>query len=202
MEFVTVINWNETWRRYMLNIFWISIITIQTSQQMHEEFLAQWEKNIINFRNLGSNISDLEKAQELNKHFTSVVLDLCSTLHAPVYLDNLGQLSSDKPQGCILGLLLFIWYNNDLPDVLHHSRPYLYADDTVIVSKCTGPIDITHRLSVDASAGSNWFKHERLSYNISKMKIMKFCNSRYQCKDIPTYIYLNDQNFWIPWQQN
>ncbi len=105
-----------------------------------------------------------------------------------------GHLSSSVPQGSILGPLLFICYINDLPNVLRHSSPFLYADDTALLTKGTDINDLTHKLNSDAENVSDWFKRNRLSCNISKTKVMKFCNSRSTVRNSPMNISMNHQS--------
>ena len=44
------------------------------------------------------------------------------------------RVSMGVPQGSILGLLLFLIFMNDLPDVVEECTINLYADDTTIYS--------------------------------------------------------------------
>ena len=104
-----------------------------------------------------------------------------------------GQMSSGVPQGSIPGPLLFICYINDLPNVLHHCDPHIYADDTAIISKGVDPVKIAHCLNEDAVNLDNWFKRNRLSCNVGKTKCMLLSNSRYKRKDIALFVSLNDQ---------
>ncbi len=105
-----------------------------------------------------------------------------------------GHLSSGVPQGSILGPLLLICYINDLPNVLGHTSPYIYADDTALVAASKDPIDLSHKLNQDASAVNDWFDRNRLSCNVAKTKSMKFHNTRFKGKDVPVSVKLNNES--------
>ncbi len=86
-----------------------------------------------------------------------------------------------------------ICYINDLPNVLRHCEPHIYADETAIIAKGNDPVDISHSLNVDANNLDDWFKCNRLSCNVGKTKCMMFSNSRYRRKDIPLAVHLDNQ---------
>ncbi len=98
------------------------------------------------------------------------------------------------PQGSILGPLLFICFINDLPTVLRHTSPHLYADDNALVSHGPDHVDINYNLTEDATAVADWFQRNHLSCNVGKTKVMKFCNSRYRRKNILLSVNMHNQD--------
>ena len=104
-----------------------------------------------------------------------------------------GHLSSGVPQGSILGPLLFICYINDLPSVLCHTTPHLYADDTALIATGNTPEEVSQKLNDDANNVSAWFGKNRLSCNVKKTKVQLFCNSRYHHKDVPLNVQMMGQ---------
>ena len=87
------------------------------------------------------------------------------------------KVTSGVPQGSILGPLLFIIYINDLPDILKHSKPLLFADDTKLyfnvdcVEKC-------NLIQSDLNALTNWCQKWKLDLNINKCKVLSVTNAR------------------------
>ena len=99
------------------------------------------------------------------------------------------RMDSGVPQGSILGLLLFVCYINNLPNVLSHSSPHIYAVDTAIVTHSNDPECLSHSLNEDARQLDDQFKHNRLYCNVAKTKSMMFCNIRFNRRDSPLTAY-------------
>lgn len=79
---------------------------------------------------------------------------------------------SGVPQGSILGPLLFLIYINDLPDHIHHSSMYLFADDTKFLSAVSDySIDNLQR---DINDVSTWCTVWKLQINVSKSVSVRF----------------------------
>ena len=79
---------------------------------------------------------------------------------------------SGVPQGSILGPLLFLIYINDLPDHIHHSSMYLFADDTKFLSAVSDySIDNLQR---DMNDVSTWCTVWKLQINVSKSVSVRF----------------------------
>ena len=67
-------------------------------------------------------------------------------------------------QGSILGPLLFIIYANDIPDIISHSKLFLYADDTKILTSIKSP-SYSLELQEDLTALGSWSDQWKLSFN-------------------------------------
>ena len=61
-------------------------------------------------------------------------------------LSNSLQIKTSVPQGSTLGPLLFLVYINDVPLNLENSSPFLFADDSTLLTKGTDEIEITNSL--------------------------------------------------------
>ena len=79
-----------------------------------------------------------------------------------------------RPQGSVLGPLLFILYTNDLPNTLTVSKSILFADDTTIYYSHSNLNTLYTNLNKDLQILNDWFKTNKLSLNVSKTQYMIF----------------------------
>ena len=81
-------------------------------------------------------------------------------------------ISCGVPQGSVLGPLLFLFYINDLCNIITNCKPYLYADDTVLVTSAPNVYTAHLNLQHDLENVTNWCKGNKLSINVKKTKGM------------------------------
>ena len=95
-------------------------------------------------------------------------------------------ISCGVPQGSVLGPVLFLLFINDLSSSIKFSGHKLYADDTVLYSKCTLEDDITLRtnLQKDLDSVSCWCKKNAILMNVKKTKTMMF-GTKYKLREVP-----------------
>ena len=111
-----------------------------------------------------------------------------------------GKTSSAKkimcgvPQGSILGPLLFLLYINDLPECLDKTSPYLYADDTQILSSANDIEELTENLNKDLKKLSEWLDRNKLQHHPTKTKLM-FTGSKHNIDSLNcnTPVLINNQ---------
>ncbi len=74
------------------------------------------------------------------------------------------QVTSDVPQGSVLGPLLFTLFINDMPNgVHHHCKPF--ADDTKIIATIKNGLDIA-QLQSDIDLLATWANTWHMSFNV------------------------------------
>ena len=90
-----------------------------------------------------------------------------------------GHISSDAPvthgtaQGSILGPLIFILHVNDIFTTLNvDSSAFMYADDTLILSKSDNVEDVTAKAKSAMGKIMTWCEMNKLSINYKKTKYM------------------------------
>ena len=97
-------------------------------------------------------------------------------------------------QSSILGPLLFLLYINDLPECLDKTSPYLYADDTQILSSANDIEELTENLNNDFKKLSEWLDRNKLQHHPTKTKLM-FIGSKHNTDSLNcnTPVLINNQ---------
>ena len=97
------------------------------------------------------------------------------------------------PQGSVLGPLLFLFYINDLPDIMENTEVILYADDLVLISRGMQPDRVQSLLQSDLQKVEAWCKVNRLTPNIGKTKSMWFVPNNKIARTLNLRVELNNQ---------
>ena len=90
------------------------------------------------------------------------------------------------PQGSTIGPIMFIVYINDLPRVLQHIKPLMYADDTIVYCASNANREVRRQMQCDLNNVEKWCCDNKLSLNVSKTKIMTFM-SDHKRKNKPNF---------------
>ena len=92
-------------------------------------------------------------------------------------------ITSELPQGSILGPLLFIAYINDLPRCVKHCSVNMYADNTVLYLAGPTVDNLTFYINQDLQCLSEWLEDNNLVLNVSKTKCVLFTSRRHKERD-------------------
>ena len=94
---------------------------------------------ILEFYGIRGKINDLIKSYLINIHY-GVLIERKDSFQSNV--SNWGKVKHGVPQESILGPLFFLFYINDLPNIIKiNSKPVIPADDTSIIITSPSPID-------------------------------------------------------------
>ena len=99
-------------------------------------------------------------------------------------------------QGSILGPLIFILYVDDMfKSVTLSSNIYMYADDTLIISRSDNINSVTKKCSEGIEKVSSWCEANKLTMNYKKTKCMIVKHKK--TPDVQNIIVRNKQNIIV-----
>ena len=87
---------------------------------------------------------------------------------------DLTELNRGVPQGSVLGLILFLIYINDLPNISNKLNFYLFADDTNTYVEADDLESLEDIMNQDLKKLHDWLCINRPSLNISKTNFVIF----------------------------
>ena len=90
-------------------------------------------------------------------------------------------VNSGVPQGSVLGPTLFIYFINDMPDIVN-CMVKIFADDTKAYAAVDSP-DQTNKLQKSIDSLVSWTKDWQIDFNVEKCKVLHLG------KDNPKHIY-------------
>ena len=114
--------------------------------------------------------------------FESFLLKRCQSVICSRKSSKASPVTSEVPQGTVLGPLLFLLYINDLP-VNFKSQTRIFADDALVYGVISPDID-TNNLQEDLCILEQWQDKWQMSFNPSKCKIICFPNKRHSQQEL------------------
>ena len=103
---------------------------------------------------------------------------------------------SGVPQGSVLGPLLFVVYNNDLPEILD-GRSKLFADDSKLISVERDEQNVNN-LQRDPWTICEWSRVWQMKLNVEKCKKIHFGRTNNRDK----YYMQNTSGEWSEWRNS
>ena len=85
-------------------------------------------------------------------------------------------------QGSILGSFLFLFYVNDLPDVIKKCTVNMYADDVAIYFASKDMNEVADSLNEDLAHIATWIDTNQLKINIGKTQLMTLGGQSFRSK--------------------
>ena len=120
-----------------------------------------------------------------------------SNRHQCCYLNRarskMREIKVDVPQGSCLGPLLFLIYINDLPLVLKHATPSIFADDTQMATSSYKISKLQNQLAEDIENVIQWMADNKLSLNVLKTDFI-IVGPRSQMRDLEETLCITIQN--------
>jgi hypothetical protein len=107
-------------------------------------------------------------------------------------LSNILIINSGVPQGSIHGRLLFNLYINDLNKFITTGKPYIYADDTVIIIKSKQRVKLLNKIKCTLKDLSDYCINNGLTINVKKTNLTFINNINNHPLLINELFYINN----------
>ena len=117
-------------------------------------------------------LTNLGFTEETIRWYKSYLSDRKQSTIANGILSDYQHVTCGVPQGSILGPPLFILFEDDMIEVIKHSRTSQYADDTVVYLSGNNELELSNKLNEDLSKLSKWWRQNKLTVNCKKTKYM------------------------------
>jgi hypothetical protein len=158
-------------------------------------FLNETAKALSNKKHVAAVFCDLRKAFDCCNHdilisklkkygfegnaiswFSSYLSDRKQFVHIDDTSSNLINISIGVPQGSILGPLLFLVYNNDLPNCTKLGT-LLFADNTTAWECNSNMVDLMNHMNTEFYKLTTYFRSNKLAIHPNKTKLMIFTSN-------------------------
>ena len=107
----------------------------------------------------------------------------------------LAKTNCGVPQGSVLGPLLFLLYNNDIPSALQEGfKLRLFADDSNVFIADHDFFNLKHKLISALTSLTNWFNANKLTLNLAKTSYSIF--SKRKIPEQLNSIEINSENIY------
>ena len=108
----------------------------------------------------------------------------------------LAKTNCGVPQGSVLGPLLFLLYNNDIPSALQEGfKLRLFADDSNVFIADHDFFNLKHKLISALTSLTNWFNANKLTLNLAKTSYSIF--SKRKIPEQLNSIKINSENIYV-----
>ena len=142
--------------------------------------------DIINHEILLQKMKEYNFSGETVHWFSSYLLDRSQCVQVESALSPTLQVPWGVPQGSILGPLLFLFYINELPDIvkeapvdpLDHDKNgtdediIVYADDNTPITADADPLTLQTKVQLEADVVTNWFSRNDMICSSEKTKLL------------------------------
>ena len=167
-------------------------ITRVNHGEMNGMMLIDFSKAFDLHRNLLHKLTKYGISGEALGWFRSYLSGRSQQVEIKGMLSDSMQISAEVPQGSMLGPLLFLIFINDLPLSLVNCSPFLFADDSSLLTHGTNEDVISNTLSFDLDHTSQWAKFNYMVLNYKKTKSIKIFSKRKFADPLPLSVQLNN----------
>ena len=105
-----------------------------------------------------------------NDWFKSYLANCNQYISINGYESGLVTLNCGIPQGCVLGLFLFLLYVNDLNQAIKFCKVHHFGDDTNLLCLSNSVKKLNKLANADLKHLANWLNANKISLNIKKLK--------------------------------